>query len=82
MYLSYNLLLLTCQGVLRGTTLGLGEKKVAVPVEQLRQDNDNGVILMSEKTESELANMPAWEEGSDLYEPYTGKGENPWKTSQ
>ena len=65
-----------------GGTLGLGEKKVAVPVEQLRQDNDNGVILMSEKTESALANMPAWEEGSDLYEPYTGKGENPWKTSQ
>ncbi|MEQ9638628.1 MAG: PRC-barrel domain-containing protein [Alphaproteobacteria bacterium] len=52
-----------------GGFLGLGEKLVAVPMDQLRIDNDNDdVLLLSQMTEDELKNMPAYEK--DDYRPY------------
>jgi putative membrane protein len=49
-----------------GGFLGIGEKNVAVPFEQL-QPSDNEAILMSSATEDELKAMPEYVEG----EPYT-----------
>ena len=49
-----------------GGFLGIGEKNVAVPFEQL-QPSDNEAILMSTATEDELKAMPEYKEG----EPYT-----------
>ena len=45
-----------------GGFLGLGEKDVAIPFEQLRLGAEN-VILMSERSESDLKEMPAYKEG-------------------
>lgn len=51
-----------------GGFLGLGGKKVAVPLDRFMiRENDN-VILMSEQGESEIKGMPAYEAGQ--YEPY------------
>jgi len=45
-----------------GGFLGLGEKDVAIPFNQLRLGADN-VILMSEKGEGELKEMPSYKRG-------------------
>ena len=51
-----------------GGFLGMGEKQVAVPFDQLRRTDEN-VLLLSEKTEAELKSMPAYRDGD--YRPYT-----------
>ena len=45
-----------------GGFLGLGGKNVAIPFEQLRLGAEN-VILMSERSESDLKEMPAYKQG-------------------
>lgn len=45
-----------------GGFLGLGQKEIAIPFEQLRLGADN-VILMSERSESDLKQMPAYRKG-------------------
>jgi sporulation protein YlmC with PRC-barrel domain len=45
-----------------GGFLGLGGKEIAIPFEQLRLGADN-VILMSERGESDLKQMPAYRKG-------------------
>ncbi len=52
-----------------GGFLGIGDKQVAIPFDQL-QMGDNNVILMSQASEEELKSMPAYEEGT--YQPLGG----------
>ncbi|GIK98282.1 MAG: hypothetical protein BroJett029_24910 [Alphaproteobacteria bacterium] len=52
-----------------GGFLGIGEKNVAVPFEQLQPGEDEAV-LMSSATEDELKGMPAYEEQPDAYEDF------------
>ena len=52
-----------------GGFLGIGEKEVAVPFEQLQPGEDEAV-LMSSATENELKGMPAYEEQPDAYEAF------------
>lgn len=49
-----------------GGFLGMGEKNVALPFDQLRMGADDA-ILMSEQSEDELKQMPAYEESK--YKP-------------
>ena len=56
-----------------GGWLGMGEKKVAVPVDQFRRDRtDSNIVLMSEKSEAELEAMPEYD--TTRYGPYDPKG--------
>ena len=50
-----------------GGFLGMGEKQVAVPFDELRMTNANA-ILMSEKSEDQLTRMPAYKK--DMYRPF------------
>lgn len=52
-----------------GGFLGLGEKQVAVPFEQLQPGEDE-TVLMSTATEDELKEMPAYEENEEGFEPF------------
>src|SRR5690606_32897767 len=52
-----------------GGFLGVGEKEVAVPFDQLQQGEDEA-ILLSSATEEELKQKPAYEEQTDRYEAY------------
>lgn len=53
-----------------GGFLGMGDKNVAVPVKELKL-GENDVIMMSETTEEQLENMPAYEQ--QAYQPFERK---------
>ena len=56
-----------------GGFLGIGEKKVAVPMEDLRRDaQDDNVILLSQMSEGKLETMPEYEKSG--YKPWQGPG--------
>jgi putative membrane protein len=52
-----------------GGFLGIGDKDVAVPFDQL-QPGENKTILLSGATEDQLKSMPAYEKGTTGYEAY------------
>lgn len=52
-----------------GGFLGIGDKHVAVPFEQLQKGEDNS-ILLSGMTEDELKQMPAYDEDTGTFEQY------------
>jgi putative membrane protein len=54
-----------------GGFLGIGEKKVAVPLDEL-QLGDNEAYLMSATTEQQLEQMPEYDEGQ--YQPFPQRG--------
>ena len=53
-----------------GGFLGIGEKKVAVPLDQLQLGQDKA-YLMTAETEDQLKQMPAYDEKQ--YQPYAQK---------
>lgn len=53
-----------------GGFLGMGDKNVAVPVNELKL-GENDVIMMSETTEEQLESMPAYEQ--QAYQPFERK---------
>jgi putative membrane protein len=54
-----------------GGFLGIGDKKVAIPLDQLQLGEDES-YLMSAETEEQLEQMPAYEE--DQYQPFQRQG--------
>jgi putative membrane protein len=54
-----------------GGFLGIGDKKVAIPLDQMQLGEDQS-YLMSAETESQLEQMPAYEEGQ--YQPFQRQG--------
>lgn len=52
-----------------GGFLGVGEKDVAIPFDQL-QPGENETVLMSTMTEEELESMPAYDEQQGGYDPF------------
>lgn len=56
-----------------GGTLGLGEKQVAVPIEELRRDGQSGdLVVMSRTYETQLRDAPEYDERR--YPDYTVPG--------
>jgi putative membrane protein len=54
-----------------GGFLGIGDKKVAIPLDQMQLGEDE-TYLMSTETEEQLEQMPAYEEGQ--YQPFQRQG--------
>lgn len=52
-----------------GGFLGIGEKSVAVPFDELQQQDEESVLLTSGATVEELKQRPAYDEASGDYEP-------------